>query len=79
MSFVLENIICFLLDYYNDEDVKLVIKSIIKKNGLIILVVVWVYISVKYVLLNICKELDLLFKIYSLFYILGSKVLCMFV
>ena len=36
MSSAPENITCLSLDYYNDEDVKLAIKSTIKKNGPII-------------------------------------------
>ena len=33
MSSAPENITCLSLDYHNDEDVKLAIKSTIKKNG----------------------------------------------
>ena len=73
MSSAPENITCFSLDYHNDEDVKLAIKSTIKKNGPITLVVAWVHTSAKHVLSNICKELDLSSKTYSLFHILGSK------
>ena len=41
MSSAPENITCLSLDYHNDEDVKLAIKSTIKKNGPITLVVAW--------------------------------------
>ncbi|HDR8151119.1 TPA: short-chain dehydrogenase, partial [Bacillus cereus] len=73
MSSAPENITCLSLDYHNDEDVKLAIKSTIKKNGPITLVVAWVHTSAKHALSNICKELDLSSKTYSLFHILGSK------
>ncbi|EEK51094.1 short-chain dehydrogenase [Bacillus cereus ATCC 10876] len=71
MSSAPENITCLSLDYHNDEDVKLAIKSTIKKNGPITLVVAWVHTSAKHALSNICKELDLSSKTYSLFHILG--------
>ena len=73
MSSAPENITCLSLDYHNDEDVKLAIKSTIEKNGPITLVVAWVHTSAKHVLSNICKELDLSSKTYILFNILGSK------
>ena len=73
MSSAPENITCLSLDYHNDEDVKLAIKSTIKKNGPITLVVAWVHTSAKHVLSNICKELDLSSKTYSLFHILVVK------
>ncbi|MGE7884038.1 short-chain dehydrogenase [Bacillus sp. NPDC094077] len=68
-----ENITCLPLDYHNDDDVKLAIKSAIERIGPIILVVAWVHSSAKYALSLICKELELSFGTYSLFHILGSK------
>ncbi|HDR7717228.1 short-chain dehydrogenase [Bacillus albus] len=73
MSSAPENITCLALDYHNDEDVKLAIKSTIEKNGPITLVVAWIHASAKDALSLICKELDLSSETYSVFHILGSK------
>ncbi|PFJ15768.1 short-chain dehydrogenase [Bacillus cereus] len=72
-SSVPENITCLPLDYHNDADVTLSIKSAIEKNGPITLVVAWVHSSAKHALSLICKEIELSSETYSLFHILGSK------
>ncbi|WP_433773690.1 short-chain dehydrogenase [Bacillus wiedmannii] len=68
-----ENITCLSLDYHNDDDIKVAIKSTIERNGPITVVVAWIHSSAKHALSNICKELDLSSETYSLFHILGSK------
>lgn len=72
-SAIPESITCLPLDYHNDDDVKLAIKSTIEQNGLITLVVAWIHASAKDTLSLICRELDLSSEIYSVFHILGSK------
>ncbi|MBS9803842.1 short-chain dehydrogenase [Bacillus cereus] len=68
-----ENITSLSLDYHNDDDVKLAIKSTVEKNGPITLVVAWIHSSAKHALSIICKELALSSETYRLFHILGSK------
>ncbi|HGH7196956.1 TPA: short-chain dehydrogenase, partial [Bacillus wiedmannii] len=68
-----ESITCLSLDYHNDDDVKLAIKSTIERNGPITLVVAWVHSSAKGTLSLICRELDVSSETYSVFHILGSK------
>lgn len=68
-----ENITCLPLDYYNDDDLKLSMKSTIDRNGPITLVVAWIHSSAKHALSLICKELEFSSEPYSLFHILGSK------
>ncbi|MGE7857508.1 short-chain dehydrogenase [Bacillus sp. NPDC094064] len=68
-----ESITCLSLDYHNDDDVKLAIKSTMERNGPITLVVAWIHSSAKDALSLICGELDLWSKTYSVFHILGSK------
>ncbi|PGL37354.1 short-chain dehydrogenase [Bacillus cereus] len=68
-----ENITCLPIDYHNDDDLKLSMKSTIDRNGPITLVVAWIHSSAKHALSLICKELEFSSEPYSLFHILGSK------
>ncbi|QIW18779.1 short-chain dehydrogenase [Bacillus thuringiensis] len=68
-----ESITCLPLDYHNDDDVKLAIKSTIERNSPITLVIAWVHASAKDTLSLICRELDFSSETYSVFHILGSK------
>lgn len=72
-----ESITCLPLDYHNDGDVKLAIKSTIERNGPITLVVAWIHSSAKDALSFICREVDSSSETYSVFHILGSKALRM--
>lgn len=72
-SITSENITCLPLDYHNDDDVKLAIKSTIERNGPITLVVAWIHSSAKGTLSLICRELDLTSETYNIFHILGSN------
>lgn len=72
-SAIPENITCLPLDYHNDDDVKVAIKSTIERNGPITLVVAWIHSSAKDALSLICRELDLSPETYEVFHILGSK------
>lgn len=72
-SAVPESITCLSLDYHNEDDVKLAIKSTIERNGPITVVVAWIHASAKDMLSLICKELDLSSETYSVFHVLGSK------
>ncbi|MGE6552525.1 phosphoserine phosphatase 1 [Bacillus mycoides] len=67
------NITCLPLDYHNNEDVKLAIKSTIQRNAPITLVVAWIHSSAKDALSLICNEVELSSEKYSLFHILGSS------
>lgn len=68
-----ERITCLSLDYHNNDDVKLAIKSTIERNGPITVVVAWIHASAKGTLSLICRELDLLSETYNVFHILSSK------
>ncbi|WDL94117.1 short-chain dehydrogenase [Bacillus sp. HNR-4] len=72
-SAIPENITYLPLDYHNDDDVKVAIKSAIEQNGPITLVVAWIHSSAKDALSLICRELDLSSETYEVFHILGSK------
>ncbi|PFV81287.1 short-chain dehydrogenase [Bacillus sp. AFS059628] len=72
-SAIPESITCLSLDYHNEDDVKLAIKSTIEQNGPITLVVAWIHASAKETLSLICRELDLSSETCSVFHILGSK------
>ncbi len=72
-SAIPESITCLPLDYHNDDDGKLAIKSTIERNGPITVVIAWIHASAKGTLSLICKELDLSSETYNVFYILGSK------
>ncbi|HDX9629971.1 TPA: short-chain dehydrogenase [Bacillus cereus] len=68
-----ESITCLSLDYHNDDDIKLAIKSTIERNGPITLVIAWIHASAKGTLSLICRELDLSSEICNVFHILGSE------
>lgn len=68
-----ERITCLSLDYHNNDDVKLAIKSTIERNGPITVVVAWIHASAKDTLSLICRELELWPETYNVFHIFGSK------
>ncbi|MBE7106273.1 short-chain dehydrogenase [Bacillus cereus] len=68
-----EKITCLSLDYHNGENLKNAIKESIEHSGPITLVIAWIHSTAERALPIICEEIELSFKKYRVFHILGSS------